>query len=93
MYSRMTAVLLNSLFGICLIYTGITLWFMMGSNFVTELPFIAKFSLYTIVWLALDISYNRKRYQKKGGSLFFWLSLILPPFLILLILSWIIIYF
>lgn len=29
MYSRITAVLLNSIFGICLIYAGIVLWFML----------------------------------------------------------------
>ncbi len=43
MYSRMTAVLLNSIFGICLVYAGISIWFMMGSNFVTDLRFIAGF--------------------------------------------------
>lgn len=93
MYSRMTAVLLNSIFGICLVYAGISIWFMMWSNFVTDLRFIAGFSLFNIVWLMLDIFYNRKRYQKKGGSLFFWLSLLLPPVLIIVILAWIIIYF
>ncbi len=29
MYSRITAVLLNSIFGICLVYAGIVLWFML----------------------------------------------------------------
>lgn len=93
MYSKIIAVLLNSVFGVCLSYTAIALWFMLKSNFVTEGKFVVEFTVYNIVWLGLDIAYNITRYQKQGDGLFFWMSIILPHVLIILILMGVIIIF
>lgn len=93
MYSKTMAILLNSIFGVCLIYTVTVLWFMLTSGFVTEGRFVITFSLYNCVWLALDIAYNKMRYGKEGGGLFFWLSMILPPILIMVILAGVILVF
>lgn len=86
MYLKIAAILINSVFGICLTYTYIGIYFALTSNFAAELRFAAEYSMYNIVWLLSDIVYNRRRYQKRGGGLFFWLSVILFPVLILVIL-------
>lgn len=93
MFSKYTAILLNSVFGVCLNYTVITIWFSLASNFVSDYSFAALFSLYNIVWLLSAITYNKTRYQKQGGGLFFWMSAILPPVLVTMILAGIIIVF
>lgn len=93
MYSKIVAVLLNSVFGVCLSYTAIALWFMLKSNFVTESEFVVEFSVYNIVWLGADIAYNITRYQKQGDGLFFWMSIMLPQIFIILILMGVIITF
>lgn len=86
MHSKVVAVFLNSVFGVCLCYTVFALWFMLNSNFVTESIVIVEFLLYNIVWLGLDIAYNLTRYRKQGDSLFFCMSIILPHALMILIL-------
>lgn len=93
MYSKTMAILLNSIFGVCLIYTVIALWFVLTSGFVTEGRFIITFLLYNCVWLVLDVAYNKTRYNKEGGGLFFWLSMILPPILIMVTLAGVILLF
>ncbi len=87
------AILLNGVFGVCLIYTVTVLWFALTSGFVIEGRFVIQFIVYNCVWLALDIAYNKTRYQKEGGGLFFWLSMILPPILIMVIMAGVILLF
>ncbi len=93
LYSKSSAVLLNSIFGVCLSYTAIVLWFALKSGFVVECGFIVGFSLYNLIWLASDIAYNIARYRKQGGGLFFWMSLLLPPVFIIIILAAVIVLF
>lgn len=87
MYSKPAAVLLNSILGVCLSYTVITLWFALTSDFVTDFSFVAGFLLYNIIWLASGTAYNKARYQKQGGGSSFWMSTILPPVLVIMILA------
>lgn len=93
LYSKSIAVLLNSVFGVCLGYTAIGLWFALNSGFVVECSFVVGFSLYNLVWLVSDIAYNIARYRKQGGSLFFWMSLFVLPVLIVIILAAVIVLF
>ena len=86
MYSKFAAILINSVFGICITYTVFSVYFALTSKFVAERNFILGFSLYNIVWLVLDIVYNTVRYHRQSGGLFFWTSIMLPPVLIMLIL-------
>ncbi len=86
MYSKFGAILINSVFGICITYTIFSVYFALTSKFVTDRNFVLRFSLYNIVWLALDIVYNVVRYQRQGGGFFFWTSIMLPPVSIMLIL-------
>lgn len=90
LYSKRIAVLLNSVFGICLSYTAIVLWFALKSGFVVECGFVVGFSLYNLVWLLSDIVYNIARYRKQGGGLFFWISLLLSHALVIMILAMVI---
>ncbi|MCI8308609.1 MAG: hypothetical protein HFH14_11240 [Lachnospiraceae bacterium] len=48
MYSKIVAVLINSVFGICLSYSVIGVWFALTSDFVTELRFAVEFLMYNI---------------------------------------------
>lgn len=88
MYSKFGAILINSVFGICVTYTVLSVYFALTSKFVTNRNFVLGFSLYTIVWLVLDIVYNVVRHHRQGGGLFFWTSIMLPPILMILILMW-----
>lgn len=87
LYSKRIAVLLNSVFGVCLSYTAIALWFALKSGFVVECSFVVGFSLYNLIWLASDIAYNIARYRKQGGGSSFWMSLLLPPVFIIILLA------
>jgi len=93
MYSKVGAILINSVFGICITYTVFSVYFALTSKFVTDRNFVLGFSLYNIVWLVLDIVYNVERYHRQGGGLFFWTSIMFPPVLIILILMWVIVMF
>jgi uncharacterized membrane protein YhdT len=86
MYSKLGAILINSVFGIGITYTFLSVWFALTSSFVIDRNFVVGFSLYNIVWLVLDIAYNVARYHRQGGGLFFRTSIILPPILFILIL-------
>ena len=88
MYSKFGAILINSVFGICITYTVLSVYICRESKFIVERSFILGFSLYNIVWLVLDIVYNEARYHRQGGGLFFWTSIMLPPILMILILMW-----
>lgn len=90
MYSKFFAVLINCIFAICLNYTLLALIFIYKSNFVTEADFVIGFSLYNIVWLLVDVRYNRSRYKKQGAGLFFWMSIILPVIIIMFLIKMII---
>lgn len=93
MYSKFGAILINSVFGICITYTVFSMYFSLTSKFVTDYNFVLGFSIYNVVWLVLDIVYNVVRYQRQGGGLFFWTSIMLPPVLIILILMGVIVMF
>lgn len=93
MYSKFTAILINSVFGICITYTVSSVYFALTSKFVAERSFVLGFSLYNIMWLVLDIVYNVVRYHRQNGGLFFWASIMLPPVLIMLILLLVIVMF
>ena len=93
MYSKFVAILINSAFGLCITYTVFSVYFALTSKFIVERSFILGFSLYNIVWLVLDIVYNKARYHRQGGGLFFWTSIMLPPILIMLILMLVIVMF
>lgn len=71
MYSKFGAILINSVFGICITYTVFSVWFALNSKFAGGRNFVLLFSLYNMIWLVLDIAYNVARYQKQGGGLFF----------------------
>lgn len=92
MYSKFFAVFLNCIFAICLSYTSLVLCIMCISDFEIEINFLIGFLLYNIVWLVIDIDYNVSRYQKQGADLFFWMSIILPA-IMSLILLWVTILF
>lgn len=87
MYSKLRALLINGIFGICITYTAFSVCFALTSKFVMNCNFILGFSLYNIVWLMLDIAYNIARFHRQGGGFFFWASIILPPLLLILILA------
>jgi hypothetical protein len=93
MYSRLGAILINSVFGICITYTFLSVWVALTGSFVLNRSFVVGFSLYNIVWLVLDIAYNVARYHRQGGGLFFRTSIILPPVLFILILVGVIVMF
>ena len=93
MHSKFMAILINSVFGICITYTVFSVYFAVTSKFVAERSFVLGFSLYNFVWLMLDIVYNATRYHRQGGGLFFWTSILLPPVLIMLILMLVIVMF
>lgn len=86
MYSKFVAVLINSVFGVCFAYTVVVVWGSLVSKFVIDVNFVVGFSLYNIVWLVLDIAYNVTRCKKQGNDLFLWMTIIVPPVLISLIL-------
>lgn len=85
MNSKIIAIVLNSIFGMCLCYCLLTLWFMCASQFVIEIETVIIFSLFNIIWLVSDITFNYDRYQKQGAGRFFWLTIILPPIIILVL--------
>lgn len=93
MYSKFWAVVINSVFGVCAVYSLLVIQFSLFSRFVAESNFILKFSLYNIIWLMLDIAYNIARYHRQSSGLFFWISIILPPVLEILIMLGVIIIF
>lgn len=93
MYSKFGAILINSVFAICIAYTVFSVWFALTSKFAGDRKFVLGFSLYNMIWLVLDIAYNAARYHRQGGGLFFWTSIILQPVLLILILMGVIILF
>lgn len=93
MYSKFGALLINSVFGICITYTFFSGYFALTSKFVTECNFVLGFSLYNIVWLVLEIVYNVGRYNRQGDGILFWTSIMIQPVLIILVLMWVIVLF
>ncbi len=104
LYSKPAAVMINTIFGICLWYTAVMIWayfcsvlvwgrtlqyLVMDMDFTR---FVAEFFLFIILWVALGMKYNLSRYQKRGGGRFFWLSTALPAALIEII-FWVWIFF
>ncbi len=92
LYSKTTAVVINTIFGIFLWYMIMMICFFFRDSFYlvhdsSEKRIIAGLILFHIVWMALAVIYNRSRYHKCGGGRFFWLSAILPAALLGIILG------
>lgn len=86
MYSKISAIIINSIFAICLCYSVLVISVIFNGTFTTETSFVLGFAVFIIAWVALCILYNFIRFNKTGGGLFFWLSLILPSVILSLVL-------
>lgn len=93
MYSKLGAILINSIFGICVAYSTLAICFALTSGFVIDRKFVVGFTLYNIVWLALDLLYNVSRYRRLKGGLFFWATIIAPAIILIILMLGIIFLF
>ena len=75
MYKRIPAIILNSIFGLCLAYDVIVAGLAGALGNKTSIKSLTVFYIFNIVWVLLFFSYNVKRYKVTKDGKMYWITL------------------
>ena len=77
MYKNIPAIIINSLFGLCLAY-DVIIKALAEAFKKTETKSLIGFFIFDVVWIVLFLAYNIKRYKVTKGGNMYWITLLVP---------------
>ncbi len=75
MYKKIPAIMINCLFGLCLAY-DIMVKELAKIFVTTDTDSLIGFFFFNVVWIALFLVYNSKRYKVTKGGNMYWITLL-----------------